>query len=107
MQNAAVPVVVDLHGRIDAHRCGKCRHSTIIRRSRYRRVLKQSQVVADSLDIEHLPAREPQRRRAFAVLVLERQDAHAHQIAPVNPFVTLGDHGPHPLQRRPLGGPVP
>ena len=47
-----------------------------------------------------------QRRRSVASLELERQHAHVHEIAAMNPFEGLGDHGFDAQQQRAFGGPV-
>src|SRR3990170_1174269 len=58
-------------------------------------------------DREGLRPGEPERCRGLPIQELQGQHAHPDEVAAVDPLVALGDHGPHPEKRRPLGGPVP
>src|SRR3954452_5003571 len=51
-------------------------------------------------------AGEPERGGALAVRELERQDAHADQVGPVDALEGPRDHRAHPEQRRAFGRPV-
>ena len=50
------------------------------------------------LDGERLPPTETQRVGRLAGLVLQRHDAHADQVTPVDPLVRLGNHRSHTLR---------
>src|SRR5262249_25815988 len=56
---------------------------------------------------ERLFAGEAVGRGALAVEILQRQHAHADQVAAVDALVALGEHEPDPAQDRALRGPVP
>ena len=58
------------------------------------------------LDAELLLAGETEGGGGLALQVLERDDAHPHQVTPVDPLVTLGNDGPDAQQERSLGCPV-
>src|SRR5687768_15004104 len=62
--------------------------------------------VLHSQQIERLSAVELQRSGASVVLKLARQHAHADQIAAMDSFKTLRDHGSNTEQPRSLRGPV-
>jgi len=49
---------------------------------------------------------QPQRFPVFAVFELQGQNAHAHQIAPVNAFAGFRNHRLHARQGGSLGCPV-
>src|SRR4030095_9459401 len=49
---------------------------------------------------------EAKRRAVLTRLEFERQDPHADQVAAVDGFGALGDHGTNSQQFRPLGRPV-
>ena len=58
------------------------------------------------IDVELFLAREAERGRSLTLEVLERHNAHPHQIAPVDPLVALRYDGPYSQQERSLGCPV-
>ena len=58
------------------------------------------------LDVERSFAGEAQAAAVLALLVLQRQHAHADQIAAVNSLEAFGDDGFHAQQIDALGGPV-
>ncbi len=49
---------------------------------------------------------KPRDCQVCAVAELQRQHAHADQVAAVNPFVAGGDHGAYAQQEGAFGGPV-
>src|SRR5205085_8515112 len=55
---------------------------------------------------EGLPAGETERGARLPLPELERQDAHADEVAAVDPLEALGDHGADAEEHRPLRGPV-
>ena len=59
------------------------------------------------LDVELLLAGEAEGESSLAGEVLERDDAHPHQVTPVDPLVALRYNSSYPEQERSLGGPVP
>ena len=75
----------------------------------YLQCIRQPSAVGQPLqagDIEDLLTGQPQRLGGIAVLVLQRQDAHAHQVGTMDPLEALRQHGPNPEERGPLGRPV-
>ena len=98
MQNPTIAIIIDLHRRIDTHRCRKRLHIPILIRSRHRHILQRLQIIAQPGNIVHLPPRKPQRLGILPIRKLQRQHPHTHQIAAVNAFKTLHKHRAHAQQ---------
>jgi len=58
------------------------------------------------INVKLLLAREPQALGSLSLFVLQGDDAHAHQVAPVDPLIALGDNSLDPKQEGSLGSPV-
>src|SRR5919107_4751926 len=105
MQDAAVPVVVRLAGRVDADvgveldvRVGAHRH-----RAGDVAVVERG----DAGDGERLRAGQAERLGVGLGRELQRQHTHADQVRAVDALERLGDDRPHTQQHRALGRPVP
>jgi len=61
---------------------------------------------SDSLDVKNFVAGQAKGLAIFAGLEFERQDAHANQIAAVNPLVTFGQDGADAEEASSFGSPV-
>src|SRR5688572_33027789 len=64
------------------------------------------ETAGDSGDIECLEAGEAEARDILAREELERKNSHAHEIAPMNPFVALRDNRLDSKQSRSFRGPI-
>ena len=62
--------------------------------------------ILEAFDVEDLFAGEAEGFGGFALLELEREDAHADKIGAVNALVAFGDDEADAEQARTLGGPV-
>src|SRR5258708_28013387 len=111
MKNRAVKVVVDLDGRVDAENDWDVFGCAAGPMDGERHILTRSDAATRSgsfktSDVECLCAIKFQRRGVRAFLELARQDAHADEVAAMNPFEALRDDGFHSQQTRSLGSPV-
>src|ERR1700681_2467211 len=105
-KNAAMPVVFDLDRRIDPQRDRHFLSFAISSMNHERDVLAWLYSFLQAKDVECRAAIKLQRRCIHAFLKLARQDSHTHQIAAVDAFKTLRDHGLDAEQLCPLRGPV-
>src|SRR5438093_7603619 len=64
------------------------------------------QALRDAGQLVALAARQPERRRRAAWLVLQRQHAHVDEVAAVNALEALGEHRLDAEQQRAFRGPV-
>ena len=58
------------------------------------------------LNVKHFVPGQAEGLGTLIFQKLQRQHAHAHQVAAVNPLEALGDHSPDAQQQRALGSPV-
>src|SRR5574342_425597 len=101
-----MPVVLQLDRRIQSNAGVKGRRTAVFPCGRYPYRAARLEPRDDPADRERLAAGQPQRRGTLALRELERQHAHADQVAAVNALVALGDRRLHALERRTLGCPV-
>src|SRR5258706_2905734 len=108
LQNAAVSVVERLLRRIDPDQRVELDCSFLALGSNLHRApcSEAFHHVADTADLEHFLARQPERLRVLAREELQRQNSHADQIRAVNALVAFGDHRRNSKQagafRRPI-----
>src|SRR5207253_2957668 len=88
-QQPAVPVVLDIVRRIDARDGLEGPHLPVLATPPHGDALPGGESGRDPLHVVGLPPGEPERRRCLAGQKLERQDAHADEIAPVDALVAL------------------
>src|SRR5438270_5113718 len=94
LQDSAVPIVVNLVWGIDARYHLECLVGAFpTRTNRYKHAGLDA--LGDSTDIESFKTGQAVGGRAFAFFELQRQHAHAHQVAPVNALKTFGEDGLH------------
>ena len=105
-QDAAVLVVVHLDRRVDAQQHGHVLLGTVLAGDRQRHVLHRLDAVFQAGDVVGFLAGDAQRLHAVVALELQRQHAHADQVAAVDALEAAGDHGLHAQQLGALGGPV-
>src|SRR5439155_823601 len=60
----------------------------------------------DAFDVVRFLPRQTQRLGALTLLELKGKDAHADQVAPMDPLEAFGDDGAHAEQLGPFRGPV-
>src|SRR5439155_18283054 len=92
-EESAVAVVLDVVGGIDPRDRLELARTTVLRRDAHGERLAGREAAGDPGHLVGLAARQPERGGVLAAPELERQDAHADEIAPVNALVALGDHG--------------
>ena len=64
-------------------------------------------LVFGELDVVLLLPGQAQGGGALSLLVLQRYNAHADEVGPVDTLVALGDDGLHPKEEGALGSPIP
>src|SRR5581483_7240299 len=106
MQDAAVPVVVELVERIDTAQQRYMLQRAIAGDDLGRELLARLQIALQAADRDLLVALEPDRRPRGAFLEGQRQHAHADEVGAMDALEALADHGAYAEQPRTLGGPV-
>src|SRR5215471_6911471 len=97
-QNAVVAIVLRLVGRVDPSQHGERRLVSTGSGGGDIQARAWLNAAGDALDIVALLAREPKRFRVSSGLKLQRQHAHADEIAAVNALKTLSDYRVHAQQ---------
>src|SRR5262245_48534219 len=92
LQNAALLVVVEFDGGVDADMGVARLDAAAGGRGADSDLAAGLEVVAQAGDLEGLFAGESQRLPGLAFEELQRQDAHVDQVAAVDPLVARGDH---------------
>src|SRR5690348_17076979 len=106
LQDAPVAVVADVNRAIQSRNCRELPRRAVLTAHAHRHLLPRLQLPGDPHDVVRLAACEIQRLPALPRLELQRQDAHPHQIAPVDALVALRQRRPNPQQQRTLCRPV-
>src|SRR5258706_7719238 len=92
VQDAAVAVVLNFNGGIDTTRGDEFHRRAFAPLDDHLHILSWLQTII-KLDVERAHAGQAEARTALALLVLQRQNAHADEIAAVDALVALGDDG--------------
>src|SRR5215210_8440952 len=106
LEDAAVAEVGDVDLAVEARDRAEPRLPAVLADRRDGDLHPGPQAVRQPRNLERLAARQAQRGDALARAELERQDPHADEVGPMDPFVRLRDHGTDALEQRPLRGPV-
>jgi len=103
-----VLVVVDLNRRIDAAADVDVFYAAVLARDLERQILLRLDVRIEAYDVVGLGAIKLEALRGRAVLELQRQHAHADEVAAVDAFEALRHDGFHAEKvrafRRPVAG---
>src|SRR5215207_7197948 len=106
-EDAAVPVVFDLDGRVDAQRHRHLALRAVGAADAERHVLPGPDLAAlEPRDVDGLRAVEPEGLGVDVVLELEGEDDHADEVRAVYALEALGDDGLDAEQESPLRRPV-
>src|SRR5690606_11091928 len=106
LEDASVTVVVELVGGVDPAEHAEGAGAAVLARRGDLEALAGLESFGDATDAEGLAAGQPQALRVLAALELQREHAHAHQVAAVDALEALGDDRLHAEQQGALGRPV-
>src|SRR5207302_5553099 len=105
--NAAMAVVLDLDGRIDSTNHIERELAAIRAPAVYVELLPRPQPSRNARHAKCLEPCQSERLPSLALLKLQRQHAHADEVAAVDALVTLGEYRADAQERGSLGRPVP
>src|SRR5580693_8170198 len=105
-QDASVPVVIHLDGRIDAKLDRLLTNGTVLSRDVQSDILTWRDTIGESKHVEDFRAHDAQSLSGDAVRELERKDAHPDKIRAVDALEALGNNDFHPEKASALGGPI-
>src|SRR5438874_10995885 len=105
-QNSTVLIVGHLDRAIPSGDRREGEGGTILSRHFHGHFLARHEVVLNALDIVDLSACEPERFFVLTRFELQREDAHADEVAAVNTLEAFSNHSTHAQQQWPLGRPV-
>src|SRR5205809_6966875 len=91
LENPAMAVVVQLGRRVDPAGDRELFHLAVVTCRPHGEILSQLEARRDPANIELLEAREAERLEIFVGLELQRNDAHADQVASMNALIALCD----------------
>src|SRR5579863_1813100 len=106
MENPAVLVVGDLERRIDTRNRENVSFFAVRVAHVDTHVLPRLEIARQTLDIEGLKARQPERFCILAGQKFERQHAHPYQVAAMDALEAFREYRLHAEQNRSLRGPV-
>src|SRR5258708_32018624 len=105
-QNPTVLIVGHIDGAIEAGNGLERERCAILACNLHGHFLARLQVLRDARDVVDFSSRQPKRFFVLAWLELERQDAHAHQVAAMDTLEALGAGCTHTHHQRPSAVPV-
>src|SRR5260370_12247453 len=105
-QDASVPVVVNLDGRINSQLDRLIDEGTALARDAQSDILTWRDIIGEPKRVEDFRAVQAQGLSGDAVRELQRKDAHPNKVRSVNALEALGDDGFHAAKACALGGPI-
>ncbi len=100
---AALAIVLEFIGRVEA---GDDRERPVVRHDPECSIGTGGHC-GEPEEVKDFCAGEAEAGNRGAIDELEREDSHPDEVGAVDALKTLGEHGAHPEQHRPFGGPVP
>src|SRR5690606_17822211 len=91
LQNARVAVIIDVYHAVETADYRELEACAVFARRFDGQALAWLHIVREAFDIERLAAGDAERFPAGAVSELQRQNAHANEVAAVNPLEAFSD----------------